>query len=1335
MNLGGRRTFFLLLNLFVWGYFIEPANSSVCGALSDDCPCSIPATCCFKLEENSPPGTLIGDLVDLEHTPVTPELLDYFESDRSLDFAFQENAICNNQINYTDWVQLFDISNKSRGIITANQGLDHEYYRELCGNCLQLFVTVSYIDDPPNSGGLVFTFSINLVDLNDNEPQFIYTVSTNSTVFTSSVMETNQINMSLFCSDQLIATDADTNGIITYTVLQSPPKFRVLVDGNQLCVENLIPLDRETTDNVTFVIRAEDEGPGNVTKSSELTSVLTLLDINDNPPYFIDPMNELNVYENATIGTVITQFLAADEDNGSNALIEYSISSTDPVPFYINSSTGDLIVNGSIDADIDPKSYSFDIVAQDGPGLATTLQITIYLLDVNDNPPTLTIITPVVTFSEGYLANDSFITVLTFEDADATAPNWSAVVTTGMEYAMFQNPLIDIVSGMYFSRLLFSVKKLDYETTQQILIDITISDGGNPPLTDSGVVLINITDVNDNRPNLTKTEFNVMEGLGLGRFLVNLNDYFEDRDSNADGNNKTGTFVLLSNDPYVRITDNAVLVKELMDRESIPGGEISFEVMLFDKGSPPLNSTVTITLNLLDINDNPPVFDAQSYQFMVLENQDADLDIGQVVATDSDNGSNGSITYSLLNFNDLFSINSTTGLLSLHSRLDRETQSEYNLTVVASDQGTPPLSTSINVTINVKDLNDNPPMFQENTVTNFTVNSSATVGTVVGEMQAFDEDIGMNALINYELSNVTLFMINNSGMIFTTSVLEQLSLEEQLLVVTAFNSNSKNMNSTIDIRVLILRTNSTNSTNNTKEEQEAPLFGPLQLYTSIAVAAVLLVLAILVVLCCICCLCYHRRHSQSKDLPPLPASIVPKNSILKSSTMSMSKEEEPTPINGEVPRSPTVIFSDECQVRYFSQDQSTATTAKSSGKTETVRFEDKFNDSMTESPQIPTKDVPEVEEVSSPPLSEDLSSNSSLSNSVYHSTAATPNQYYENPPTKDQHLPLRADTLKKHNEAISENYGGHTAAMLYPPQAPVGSGHHERMYQPGPPEPSYVASNGHYPHGPTIRDDHRDDDFDGLETLPPNIQHYLSNHHSNQSISAPVSHYVSQNGTPPSTDSSPRIQFVHHHGHHRMTPHKSSPAVYYSHRHQHAPPPISPHAHYTIDQAPVYYDEPPPTMQQGLQHYTSSSSSSSSTHHVHRPDLSPPSPPPQSTRYPPIVMHHPIPRHGRHHSHERPTIDGHLSPLDEYPPPHIGPNPHSPHGRTHHVSYPHHHMMHPPPAPGRLYSEISRQSFAPSEDTSTVASSLLDNYLQFDTHLPKPGDYLLSDAISVDDNR
>lgn len=1306
MKLEHHSLHFLVLTIGTLFLYSPCALAEVqCGSYSNNCQCGDGTEQCFRIEENSPIGTCLGNLANVSN------IHGNLDSSRPLNFQLNTGgSICSGS-NLTGQ-DLFNITNASLGTFTTKQEIDYEDLYGQCAmtNCLQLSIMVNYADD--TSGSATSLVLLDIVNINDNPPIF------NSAEYHRSVSETDTLNDHLFCCTDLVATDKDglSNSEITYKVLPpSTANFSVSINvKNELCVFNLVPLDRESINEVSFVIEARDHG--NLT--SNITVVLTLDDVNDNSPNFIAAPLNISVFENETNGTVIANYQATDNDIGENADLTYSIQLTDSniqhdLPFRIDPKNGSLYVDGSLDADNkETTGYAVIVKVTDNGSEKKYDEATVNIevLDVNDNVPFFTSnIESVYTFSEGPTDRNSLILSFVVHDMDLNS-QIDGTILSGNEFVNFGTKPAMLPDNSYIFSLAF-IADLDYETTPDILVNVSFTDGVN---TITSSLLINVTDVNDNQPYLNQTKFNVPETDLPGSVVIELGDYFRDNDSSTGNNNKLGGFIATENE-YISVTIHGEIMVKMIDREEIPGGEITLDVTFFDQGDPQLSNTETITLIITDINDNSPIFDqTDQYRFQVYENEQA-INFGRVYASDRDTGLNGKVIYEIIDSN-LFTIDNVTGNLSCVEELDRERKDQYNITIVARDMGTPSRNTFITAVISVIDLNDNSPVFDEDINTQFVVDSDVPVGTVVSKFSASDRDEEINADIKYSLNDTSIFNINSSGDMFTVMELQEVH-NDQIILLTASNNNNEDRNSS---KVLLISINH----NNITSEEETTL---VPLYAVISGGVVLLLVgAILVVLCCICCLCYYRRHSKSRNLPPIPPQMMPPSkSNLK---VTSFKEEDDAgyegSVNGDMPRSPTVNFSDSYQVRYFSQDQSMAKSL--SLKTETVRLEDKLSTEFVESPQIPTKDTtapPEVEEaVSSPPLSEDLSSNSSLSNSVYHSTAT--NQYYEHPP-KNQHMPLRIDTLKKHNEAISSG--------IYPQSHPG----HDMLYGP-PPQESYVnVSNGHYSHAIN---------GDNFETLPPNIQHYLSsNHHSNQSISAPVSHYVSQNGSPPSADSSPSIQFISPdpRTNHRRLPHDkatSIPAVYYSNHHSHAPHEgTRSHPHYSMDQPPpsVYYTDPPP-IQKGLQHYASSSSSSSN----HRPDVSPPSPP-QSSHYPPppsslvpsLHHHSSIPpstsRHGRH-SHDRPP----LSPLDECPPHPIPPHSYSTHPRTHAPSYhPHPHFHHHGGHPSsHMYGNMSsRQSLAVSEDNSTVASSVLDTYLQFDTHMGKNDDYLLSDAISVDD--
>lgn len=216
-----------------------------------------------------------------------------------------------------------------------------------------------------------------------------------------------------------------------------------------------------------------------------------------------------------------------------------------------------------------------------------------------------------------------------------------------------------------------------------------------------------------------------------------------------------------------------VTVKTKIDREE--ADQYIFPVYVTDSST--FQSTTnfdvaTVTISILDVNDNPPSFKPGScYPLAVPENNEPEI-IHTIAATDKDIGANGVITYSIISGNNgnKFSIDSTTGKLTAKT-LDRETQSKYDLTVAAYDHGSPvALQGTCNITILVEDQNDNDPVFDTGHYS-AAIPEDAPIDTSIIKVRATDADLGFNKRIVYSLANESqgLFRIDNkTGVIYTT---------------------------------------------------------------------------------------------------------------------------------------------------------------------------------------------------------------------------------------------------------------------------------------------------------------------------------------------------------------------------------------------------------------------------------------------------------------------------------------------------------------------------------------------------------------------------------------
>lgn len=192
------------------------------------------------------------------------------------------------------------------------------------------------------------------------------------------------------------------------------------------------------------------------------------------------------------------------------------------------------------------------------------------------------------------------------------------------------------------------------------------------------------------------------------------------------------------------------------------------------------SSSVAIVIDIVDENDNSPVFDPDFIVLPVNEDAIDGADLTIASATDDDSGENARIEYSLVGDNtELFEIGLQTGILFLRGQLDFEMEQVYMLTVLAMDSGTPMLNDTLDLTIEVVDVNDNPPSIV-NRDAMFRISESAVVGSLVGVVSAVDGDSVANADLRFVIANgneAGAFLINvTTGNI---TVATELDREEQ----------------------------------------------------------------------------------------------------------------------------------------------------------------------------------------------------------------------------------------------------------------------------------------------------------------------------------------------------------------------------------------------------------------------------------------------------------------------------------------------------------------------------------------------------------------------------
>ena len=535
---------------------------------------------------------------------------------------------------------------------------------------------------------------ISIAHINDHSPVFI------RDVYSGSVLE-NTTGTQVIVT--VSATDNDKYGSTNITYMLSPDVVDFVIDPvTGVITTNDIVFDRETEDYVNFTILAIDNDIGMMTGTATVN--ITVLDVNDNPPMF-NPLTftpPIVIPENLTIGSIIAYVTATDIDADTNGQIRYQVSSRSSMsgsgsganniePFDVITENGIGILSLVTTLDHEAVSeYTITVEATDGI-FADTIDIVVNVSNVNDNPPVFTNLPANLTLSED--AEKQEIYQVMAEDADLkdVVIQFSLLTFTDI---FIINPATGAISLS---------NPLDYEQTQEYILNIQASDS---TLTSQGTLRITISNVNE-PPQFNPGVYSVdVEENSLVRVALNM----------SDPENDTLSYALSSvNDAASLFTVDSMGVVssvEIIDYENWQ--QINLTVRAIDVAG---NFDVAyIFITVSDVNDNAPMFDSPAmYSVNVSESASVNYSIFTVTATDADSSSNGLITYGIDNINDsvnLFGIDPDDGSITLLSPLDFEATSSYSLTVIAVDAGTPSLTGSAFVQVNIIDANDESPVLK-----------------------------------------------------------------------------------------------------------------------------------------------------------------------------------------------------------------------------------------------------------------------------------------------------------------------------------------------------------------------------------------------------------------------------------------------------------------------------------------------------------------------------------------------------------------------------------------------------------------------------------------------
>ena len=714
--------------------FVTFSNVSVMVSVSDrndEVPMFLQSSYSFNITETSSTNIIIGSVSATDR-------------DGTLSIQYTISA--------GDDENVFDLAwDGSTGIIFNRLPVDHEV-----SSLYNLTITAS--DGTLSSNVSVY---IDVLDINDNPPRF------NQSEYNQTVPEYSR-------RDYLVTTmvaedpDAGLNGTVTYTMTPVDPvnDTYFTINNNTGEVTVLMLPSKEEIDRYEFTVEAMDRSSPYFTDSAQL--VIYVVDVNE-PPVVASAYN-LTLSENTTSGNFFQLNASHGNDDPGNSGVQYRLqfpisesgngtdneTMTDEVNLAdyitINDTTGVISIIRPFDYEAGDRYFDFTIISEDpsNPSINSTTSILLIITDTNDNPV--------------YFKNNSY-----FVEQNESIAEGDIIFNFGDEvldvdeisHTMFRFTILNTSASSNFLGVdpntgeVFVERRLDFETHPEVSITVQVSDG---IYTDTAELDVTVYNANDG-PEFTQRVYyvSVSEDSPNDTYLITV--------SAMDHDNSTGfmgwidvniTYGLIDDDilPFTIDPDTGeVNLTGSLDRELVA----VYNLTLFALGNTGVQSTAILEVTVLDINDNMPIFQFDSpnatiYTATVYEGAPIRHVVTSVLAEDADAGENQTVIYSLQPFsnNSLqpFSINSATGEITLSQLVDREENPVINVTIVARDNGTSPMSSSATLVVSVSDENDNTPEFVTDLI--FGISEGLANNSVGFQIEAVDPDAGENGTVYYD---------------------------------------------------------------------------------------------------------------------------------------------------------------------------------------------------------------------------------------------------------------------------------------------------------------------------------------------------------------------------------------------------------------------------------------------------------------------------------------------------------------------------------------------------------------------------------------------------------
>ncbi|XP_068181899.1 protocadherin gamma-A11-like isoform X5 [Antennarius striatus] len=435
-------------------------------------------------------------------------------------------------------------------------------------------------------------------------------------------------------------------------------------------------------------------------------------------------------------------------------------------------------------------------------------RITVEIADINDNAPIFVSSKKRFEISESAIVGSKFVLEKAM-DADIGTNDLQ-----GYSLSPENNFALKLENQADGSKKVEMVlqKPLDREHQEQISLLLTAVDGGQPRMTGTMRITVNVLDANDNAPVFTKTVYKakINENAPRGTSVTTVNATDRDKGINGEITYTISNTVRRINELFQinRKSGEVILIGEI-DYEKAKLFQIDIEAT--DSGG--LSDSSKILIDIIDVNDNSPQLKILSQSHSILEDSPENTVIAMLSVNDPDSERNGEVKCDM-NDEIPFKIQNTmSGFYSLvtETALDREVTSQYNITVSCSDEGVPSLSSSVTLTLQISDVNDNAPVFERSSYEAYIVENN-TPGLSVFTVKARDADWNQNARVSYILEDSSVNGVPvssyvsvsaDSGVIHAVRSFDYEQIRDFHFRVRAQDGGSPPLSSNVSVKIVI----------------------------------------------------------------------------------------------------------------------------------------------------------------------------------------------------------------------------------------------------------------------------------------------------------------------------------------------------------------------------------------------------------------------------------------------------------------------------------------------------------------------------------------------------